>query len=158
MSSWGWRPQRTMGIWRHGAGWMRPFVAAAPWLTLILLLIMLHFTSGTLTSAKGVLFDLPAPGLSEGEATDLVALAMMRSHETIVFFDDARYMLDDPASVRTFGDHLAQRISQRGQNTLLVLADRRVPGGTLMDLAAVARRSGARRVLFAEKHGDKQQK
>ena len=154
MSAWGWRPQHTMGIWRHGAGWMRPFVAAAPWLTVITLLLMLFFAAGTLTSAKGVLFDLPGPGLAEGEATDLVALVMPRSHETLVFFDDARYVFDDPASVATFGDQLAERIAQRRAKTLLVLADRRVPGGALMDIASVAKKSGAERILFAEKHAE----
>ena len=151
MSAWGWRPQHSMGIWRHGAGWMRPFVAAAPWLTVMLLLLMLYVASGTMTLAKGVLFDLPGHGLADGEATDLVAIAMPRPHETLLFFDDARYVFDDPSSVRTFGDHLAERISQRGKKTLLVLADRRIPGGALMDIASVAKRSGAERVLFAAK-------
>ena len=154
MSAWGWRPQHSMGIWRHGAGWMRPFVAAAPWLTVLLLVLMLNVASGTLTSAKGVVFDLPGPGLADGEATSLVALAMPRAHETLVFFDDARYVFDDPASVRTFGDDLAERISRHGKKTLLVLADRRVPGGVLMDIASVARISGAERILFAEKHAE----
>ena len=40
MTDWRWRPERTMGIWRHGAGWLRPFVAAAPYVTVGLLLLM----------------------------------------------------------------------------------------------------------------------
>ena len=25
MSPWGWTPERTLGIWRYGAIWLRPF-------------------------------------------------------------------------------------------------------------------------------------
>lgn len=154
MSAWGWRPQRTMGIWRHGAGLMRPFVASAPWLTVIVAVMMLYFTANTLTIAKGVVFELPDAGLSEGESTDLVALVMTRSHETLVFFNDARYVFEDAASVQTLEEHLREQIDRRKRKSLLVLADRRVSGGVLMSLAATAKKSGAERILFAEKHGD----
>ena len=151
MSPWGWTPERTSGIWRHGAGWLRPFSAAVPWITVLLLLLMLHFASNTLTSAKGTLFDLPDAGLAEGEATGLVALAIPHAHETLVFFDDSRYVLDDAASMRAFGEHLSERVSLSESKTLLVLADRRIRGGDLMNLAAVAKKGGAAKILFAQK-------
>ena len=151
MSPWGWTPERTPGILRHGAVWMRPFAAAAPWITVLLLLLMLHVVSGTLTSAKGTLFDLPDAGLAEGEATGLVALAIPHAHETLVFFDDSRYVLDDAASMCAFGEHLSERVARSESKTLLVLADRRIHGGDLMDLAAVAKKGGAAKILFAQK-------
>ena len=151
MSPWGWTPERTLGIWRYGARWLRPFSAAVPWLTLLVLLMMLKFVSNTMTAAKGTLFELPDTGLSEGEATGLVALAIPHAHETLVFFDDSRYVLDDASSVRALGEHLAERVSRSESKTLLVLADRRVHGGDLMDIAAVAKRGGAAKVLFAQK-------
>ena len=150
-TSWGWTPERTLGIWRHGAAWTRPFVAAVPFLTVMLLLLMLHFVSGTLTSAKGVLFDLPDAGLADGETTELVALVMPISHETLVFFDDSRYLLGDEASMRAFGENLSLRTEKSPTKTLLVLADRRVGGGELMRLASVARSNNVERLLFAEK-------
>ena len=151
MSPWGWTPERTQGIWRHGSGWLRPFAAAVPWVTVLLLLLMLHIVGGTLTSAKGTLFDLPAAGLAEGEATGLVALAIPHAHETLVFFDDSRYVLDDAASMRVFCEHLSERVARSESKTLLVLADRRIHGGDLMDLAAVAKKGGAAKILFAQK-------
>ena len=151
MSPWGWTPERTSGIWRHGAGWLRPFAAAVPWVTVLLLLLMLHVASGTLTYAKGTLFGLPDAGLAEGEATGLVALAIPHAHETLVFFDDSRYVLDDAASMRAFGAHLSERVARSESKTLLVLADRRIRGGDLMDLAAVAKKGGAAKILFAQK-------
>ena len=154
MSPWGWTPERNLGIWRHGAGWLRPFVAAVPWLTVLVLLIMLYVASGTLTAAKGTLFDLPDAGLADGEATGLVALAIPHAHETLVFFDDSRYVLDDAASMRAFGEHLSERVRQSEPKTLLVLADRRIHGGDLMDIAAAAKMSGATKVLFAQKRSE----
>ena len=140
-----------MGIWRHGAGWLRPFVAAAPYVTVGLLLLMLYMVGGTLTAEKGLLFDLPEGEAGEGAQTDLVALVMPLRRETVVFFDDSRYVLGDAASLRSFGEQLEDRIAGRESKALLVLADRRVTGGELMALASVARQSGAARILFAAK-------
>jgi biopolymer transport protein ExbD len=143
-----------MGIWRHGAGAMRPFVAAAPWLTVLILVLMLHVLSGTLTSAKGLLVDLPSHGLSDGERTELVAIITQRQHETLIFFNDARYIFDEPSSVQTFKEHLTEQFARHKNKSLLVLADRRVPTGTLMHFASVAKFSGAERLLFAEKQAE----
>ncbi len=151
MSPWGWSPERTQGIWRYGAPWMRPFAAAVPWLTIGLLLLMMHFVGGTFTSAKGVLFDLPEAGLAEGEATELVALVMPMPHETLVFFDDSRYVLGDASSAAALREHLAERLGRTANRTMLVLADRRVSGGELMKFATIARKGGVSKVLFAER-------
>jgi biopolymer transport protein ExbD len=120
----------------------------------LLLVLQFHLSGGTFTTAKGVLFDLPAPGIAEGESTDLTALMMAMPLKTLVFFDDSRYILGDDASVKAFGEHLAERIGKTENKTLLVLADRRVEGGELMKFAAVVRRHGVSRVLFAEKKSE----
>lgn len=151
MSPWGWKPQRTEGIWRYGVPAMRPFVIAAPWLTMLLLLLLFYLIGGTLTSARGALFELPDTGIAEGEATGLVALVMPVEHETLVFFDDARYLLGDESSADTLAAHLTDRMSKTARKTLLVLADRRVAGGDLMRVADLAKRAGASKILFAEK-------
>ncbi len=148
---WNWTPERTLGIWRHGAPWLRPVAAAAPYVTVVLLLLMLHIAGGALAAAKGVLFDLPDAGLVDGAATKLVALMLPRDHETLVFFDDSRYVLADETSLRALGENLSARTERDESKTLLVLADRRVSGGDLMKFAAVARRNGVARILFAGK-------
>ena len=153
---WGWQPKRAQGIWRHGAEWMRPFVSAVPYVTVGLLLLMFHVIGGTLTLTKGILFDLPANGIGEGEVTDMVAMVMPMRHETILFFDDSRYILNDVASVRAFGEHLAERTGNSNK-TLLVLADSRVAGGDLMKLAGIARSNGVAKILFAEKRAEVQE-
>ncbi len=147
-------PERTQGIWRHGALCLRPLAAAAPFLSVLLLVLQFHLAGGTFTTAKGVLFDLPSPGIAEGEKTDLTALMMAMPRETLVFFDDSRYILGDESSLKVFGEHLAERAGKTENKTLLVLADRRVAGGELMKFAAAAKRHGVRRVLFAEKKAE----
>ena len=154
MSQWGWTPARNLGIWRYGAGWSRPIAAAIPYLTVCLLLIMMHMVGGTMTSCRGVLFDLPDGALSDGEASELVALVMPVQHETMIVFDDARYLLGDAASMRSFGEDLSGSVERRTGKSLLILADRRVSAGHLMEVVSAAKRSGVGKVLLAGKRED----
>ena len=151
MSQWGWTPARNLGIWRYGAGWSRPIAAAIPYLTVCLLLIMMHMVGGTMTSCRGVLFDLPDGAQTDGEVSELVALVMPVQHETMIVFDDARYLLGDAASMRSFGEDLSGSVERRTGKSLLILADRRVSTGHLMEVVLAAKRSGVGKVLLAGK-------
>ena len=154
MSQWGWTPARNLGIWRYGAGWSRPIAAAIPYLTVCLLLIMMHMVGGTMTSCRGVLFDLPDGAQTDGEASELVALVMPVQHETMIVFDDARYLLGDAASMRSFGEDLSGSVERRTGKSLVILADRRVSTGHLMEVVSTAKRSGVGKVLLAGKRED----
>ena len=154
MSQWGWTPARNLGIWRYGAGWSRPIAAAIPYLTVCLLLIMMHMVGGTMTSCRGVLFDLPDGAQTDGEVSELVALVMPVQHETMIVFDDARYLLGDAASMRSFGEDLSGGVERRTGKSLLILADRRVSAGHLMEVVSTAKRSGVGKVLLAGKRED----
>ena len=157
MTPWNWKPERAQGVWRTGPVWLRPFLAAVPWITVFLLVLMFHMVGGTLASSEGVLFDLPdSSGLRDGEPAALVALVMPMPRETLVFFDDGRYALGDESSVSALGSHLEERAAKTDRKTLLVLADRRVAAGELMKLSGIARRSGIDRILFAEKRAGKE--
>ena len=151
MSQWGWTPARNLGVWRYGAGWSRPIAAAIPYLTVMLLLLMMHMVGGTLTSYRGVLFDLPDGDRTDGEASGLVALVMPVQHETMIMFDDARYLLGDAASMRSFGEDLAGSTERREGKSLLILADRRVSAGQLMEVVSAAKRSGVGKIMLASK-------
>ena len=154
MSQWGWTPVRNLGLWRYGAGWSRPIAAAIPYLTVCLLLIMMHMVGGTMTSCRGVLFYLPDGALSDGEASELVALVMPVQHETMIVFDDARYLLGDAASMRSFGEDLSGSVARRTGKSLLILADRRISTGHLMEIVSAAKRSGVGKILLAGKRED----
>lgn len=151
MSPWNWRPERTQGVWRHGSLSLRPLVASAPWITIGLILLMFWVIGGTIVSAKGVLFDLPEENLAEGEPSGPVALIVPIPHETLVFFDDSRYLMSDPNSMGALSEHLNDISPRLDGKPLLVLADRRVANGEIMKFAALARKNGIRKVLFAEK-------
>jgi len=151
---WGWSRRSHDGRMRRGGDWFRPFVAAVPWVTLGVLLLMLHLISGTLTRAEGVLFDLPEAGMRDGVATKLVALVLPVPRETLVFFDDTRYVLGDEQSASALADALSDRSSKLSETSILVLADRRVAVGELMKFAGIATKSGLRKILFAEKRDE----
>lgn len=157
MSPWGWSPERTQGIWRYGTPGIRPLVAGAPWITLGFLLLEFYLVGGSLVTAKGVVFDLPETNLGEGEVTGAVALIVPTARDRLVFFDDARYVLGDPNSMSAFAEHLSDIVSRAESKNLLVLADRRTPGGELMAFASLARKSGVQKVLFAEKRSENEE-
>ena len=152
MSPWGWSPGRSLGIWRHGAVWLKPACAAVPFLTVGLLLVHLRFVSGVLSVSEGTLFDLPDAAPTDAVSDESpVALMMSMPRETLVFFDDTRYLMGEDASMRALGEQLSNRFSRREEKTLLVLADRRVACGEMMRLAALAKANGVARILFADK-------
>lgn len=155
--SWGWRPARPEGVWKHGCRWAKPFTAAAPWITLALLLALFGLVEGRLTSAPGVIFDLPKHTTGESAVPGLmvVVVPVMRQgsamRETLVLFDDARYSLMDDVSVDSFRERLSERAAADATGTLLVLADARISAGQMMLLADIAREAGVSHVQFAEK-------
>ena len=157
MSQWGWTPARNLGVWRYGAGWIRPVAAAIPYLTVGLLLLMMQMIGGTLTAYRGVLCDLPDGEFADGASQGMVALVMPVQRETMVVFDDVRYLLGDAASMRSFAESLADSTERREGKSLLILADRRVSTGHLMEVVSAAKRSGVSRVLLAGKRGGSEQ-
>ena len=157
MSQWGWTPARNLGVWRYGAGWIRPIAAAIPYLTVGLLLLMMQMIGGTLTAYRGVLFDLPDGEFADGDSQGMVALVMPVQRETMVVFDDVRYLLGDAASMRSFAESLADSTERREGKSLLILADRRVSTGHLMEVVSAAKRSGVSKVLLAGKRGGSEQ-
>lgn len=154
MSEWGWTPERNLGIWRHGAGWLKPVMAAVPFVTVGLLLLMLYFVSGTMASSRGVLFDLPVGAFTDAEKTSLVAYVMPMSRETTVFFDDSRYQLGDASSMRNFRESLVDSLSRSDDKTLLLMSDRRISAGNLMELMTMARECGVTKVFVAGRRNE----
>ena len=151
-SEWGWSSRSTGAASHHDIAWLRPFVAAAPWITLAILVLMMSLLGGTLAIREGVLFDLPDSGLGEGESTALVALMLPMAHETLVFFDDARFVFGDAQSMDSFREQLSERAAKLKERTLLVLADRRISAGEIMRFASIAKSGGMGHILFAERH------
>ncbi len=150
--NWNWRTAREASPSRTKLGDWRPFVEAVPYIAVLILFLLLYLLSGTLSSAKGVMFDLPTADAVDRANISLAALVMPTAKETLVFFDDARYVLEDEASMDSFANQLANRVSTAETPSFLILADKHVTGGDLMRLAALARRSGVKKFFFATKN------
>lgn len=127
---------------------------AVPWITVLVLALMLYMLAGTLTRSEGVLFELPEKGLGDAAETRLVAVMFPQRHDTLVFFDDVRYVLGDSAQNGRLGEQLAEGMRKTGSKTLLILADARVPVGDMMQFASIARANGIEKLFFANKRGE----
>ena len=138
--------------------WLRYLSQIAPWLTLVLVIIMFIFLHGTLSPAPATGFSLPDPGSADSAKPGMVALLLPgdmgggQTEGTLVFFDDARYLLSDPASVDEFAGRLSDRSVETRCDTLTLMADRRVPVGDVMQVMAVARSRRIAHVQLAEKN------
>ena len=138
--------------------WLRYLSQTAPWLTLVLVIIMFIFLHGTLSPAPATGFDLPDAGSADSAQPGMVALLLPgdmgggQEEGTLVFFDDARFTLSDPSSASALRRSLEERVATAQHPALLLLADRRVPSGDLMNLTGLVRSAGVRHVQIAEKH------
>ncbi|MCQ2367614.1 MAG: biopolymer transporter ExbD [Kiritimatiellae bacterium] len=133
---------------------MKNLSIISAWLSVVFLLVMIWMIGGTFTSAKGVLFDLPAYGANEGDSSALVAVVFPSARETLVFVDDARYQIDDESSLERFESHLREVASRQANRSLILMVDKRVPTDELMKLASVAKRAGIVRILIAERKAE----
>lgn len=128
----------------------------APWLTLVLLVVMFAFLYNSLAPAPAVAFDLPEGGAADSVDTGLVALLIPAdgdgaSEGALVFFDDARYVLSEMTGADEFAARLGERAASKKCATLTLLADRRASAGDVMKIMAIARTAGMTRVQLAEK-------
>ena len=156
-TGWNWRRNAWEGIWKYGPKWMRYLSVASPWISLALAVSMFAIVSGRYASSQGVVFDLPEGSVVEGSPASMLAIMLPvqrdadGGEETILFFDDARYLPSDPSSLDTFREALSARAERDKRGTLLLMADRRVAGGEIMRIMELARESGVKHVMIAEK-------
>ena len=139
------------------SSWFRYLSQTAPWLTLLLLVAMMSLLLGVTAPVGTLGFDLPESGSADSVKAGLVAFLTLgdaggvQAESTLVFFDDARYELSDPAGSEDFAARLAERSAETKCDTLTLLADRRIPTGDLMRVVAIARSRRIAHVQIAEK-------
>ena len=137
--------------------WFRYLSQLAPWITLILLVVMFSFLQGALAPVPSLAFDLPEAGAADSAQPGLVALLLPGDAEganaegTLVFFDDARYVLSDSVGADEFAGRLEARAMETKCGTLILLADRRVSVGDVMQVMAIAKSKRLAHVQLAEK-------
>jgi biopolymer transport protein ExbD len=131
------------------------FLQIVPWVDFGVVMLLFLALSQRLTLRPGVMFDLPRAAFREGlhRGPSLVMISAQRAQgaETLIFFDDVRYQLDEPANVEVLRAELARAALRPAGRQLLLLADRRVPHGDVVTLVNLARAVGVQRVNVAVK-------
>ena len=139
------------------SAWFRYLVQTAPWLTVLLIVALFIFLQGALAPIPSLLFDLPDSAAADSTQPGLVALLIPGDIEgagtdgTLIYFDDARYVLSDQTSLEEFSNRLGDRAVETKCGVLTLLADRRVPAGDLMKVMSLAKTRRLLHVQLAEK-------
>jgi biopolymer transport protein ExbD len=124
-------------------------IGAAPWLNLLLLMVMFGLFQSTFVLRPGFVMRLPEAAFSDGtigKAVIAVVVAVEPSGKhrggEAIFFDDLRYevgVADDAEKLKTA---FSRRVREHPGETLVVQADDRVDHGTVMWMVGVAHTVG----------------
>ena len=141
-------------IYRFGGPWAQAFSFTVPWINAIVLVLLLVMVHRKIAVTPGVMFDLPQAPLREGSHTTMTAMMIPVGSEnrpggqdTLVFFDDDRFLTSDTQQWAALSARLREIAAHNQQDgTLLLLADKRVSHGDVMNFVNLARESGVKRV------------
>lgn len=160
MRRWGWSMKRPDRLGKKSLPmWLRALSAAVPWITVLVLFLMITKIDGLFFLDRGTLIEL-SPGAGDVSRCNAVAYMFYTDEGPLVFFDDTRYVLNNQSQMDKFTRQLANRISyvpaSDGEGgvagpTLLLLVDRRISVEEQMSVIRIARKSGIARVMLAEK-------
>ena len=153
---WGkWRSETLRNRFTRGGWGGRALFAAAPWISLLLLAVLLLVVGNRILVQPGVLFDLPrAPfreGMRYGLTAVMIPVARTNGQETLVFFDDEPFDLGVAARQELLAARIRSRVSLEPRREILLLADRRIPHGDVMTVVNLAREAGVNRVNVSTK-------
>ena len=153
---WGkWRSETLRHRYTRGGWGGRALFAAAPWLNLVLLVVLLVEVNKQILVQPGVVFDLPrAPfreGMRYGLSAVMIPVARTNGQETLVFFDDEPFALGVTNRQEQLAVRIRERVALEPRREILLLADRRIPHGDVMTVVNLAREAGVSRVNVATK-------
>jgi len=153
---WGkWRSETLRNRFTRGGWGGRALFAAAPWLNLVLLVVLLRDVGDRILLRPGVVFDLPlAPfreGMHYGLTAVMIPVARTNGLETLVFFDDEPFDLGVTARQEQLAARIRNRVALEPRREILLLADRRIPHGDVMTVVNLAREAGVSRVNVSTK-------
>jgi biopolymer transport protein ExbD len=121
----------------------------APWLNLILLLLLFGLIERRLILHPAINIQLPRITFTDGIQSSMIMVLLARPtptpnvYQEIVFFDSKRYLVKDKTEMQRLQESLAHASKiHREPPPLLILADERVSHGTIMRLCEMAREVG----------------
>ena len=131
-------------------------VSAAPWINVLLLIVLFALIESRLALQPGVVVDLPRAPFHEGTpASGPVAVILSVSgiqpgtRENVVFFDDERFLMSNARQMENLKKAMAERMRRQSDATLIIQSDRRVPHGSVVAIVNLAMDAGALRVNMA---------
>ncbi len=155
--SWSRLIRRHRSIYRFGGVWAQALLASVPWIDALIVVVLLLAVNQRMVVSPGVLFDLPRAQLREGMHAGLTALMISVARdlpgadETLVFFDDDRYLTQDAEQMSVLSERVKSRVALGVRRDMLLLADKRVPHGDVVRFVNAVREAGVQRVNVAEK-------
>ncbi len=155
--SWSKLVRRHRNVYRFGGVWAQSLLASVPWINVIIIIVLLLAVNQRMVVSPGVVFDLPHAALREGTHAGLTALMIAVARdvpggdETLIFFDDDRYVAQDADQMVLLSERVKGRVALSANRELLLLADKRVPHGDVMRFVNAMREAGVQRVNVAEK-------
>ncbi|MDA3925449.1 MAG: biopolymer transporter ExbD [Kiritimatiellae bacterium] len=142
---------------RFGNRRYQNFSGGIPWIDAIIIIVLLLAVNNRLTIVPGMVFELPSAPLRGGTHDTLTAVMVpvvediRRGSETLVFFDDERFSMNDEELLRHLSDKVRNRIQASSNHDLVLLADKNIPHGDVIRFVNIVREAGIRRVNVGEK-------
>ena len=126
------------------------FLTIAPWVDALIVALFFVLLQGQLLLQPGVRVDLPRipfhEGAAYGQRLVLMSTETQTGRESVVFFDDERFVLSLPRQVEQLRERLSLHARRGGQRQLLLHADERAPHGDVVQVVNLVRESGITRV------------
>ena len=150
-----WTPDRLRQKYFPRSRLVQGLVSGAPWVNLVLLMVMFLALERRVLLQPGVVVDLPSAAFSDGSPPGLVAVILHASGmpdkpaREIVFFEDERFFTDSTEQMENLRRALEKQLREKPEARLVILADRRVPHGTVVGVVNLARQAGLRSVNVA---------
>ena len=142
---------------RFSNRWFNNFSSVIPWIDVIIIIVLLLVVNNRLTIIPGIVFDLPSAPLRGGTHNALTAVMIPvvqdinSGSETLVFFDDERFSMNDEELSVRLSDKVRNRIQASSNHDMLLLADKNIPHGDVIRFVNIVREAGVRRVNVGEK-------
>lgn len=126
------------------------FLTIAPWIDMLIVALFFVLLQGQLLLQPGIQVDLPQvpfrEGAAYGQTLVLMSAETAAGRESVVFFDDERFVVGIPRQMELLEDVLSLHARRGGQRQLILHADARVPHGDVVQVINLVREAGIARV------------
>lgn len=130
----------------------RGFVSAVPWINAGAIFVLVILLSNGVLVVPGTVVELPQENVTEGMLRGQFMLLMPvergGTEQTLLFFDEERYVLSDEEQMRRFAGRVRTGVKNKEVN---LLADRKICQGEVMQVVQILKKSGVKRVNIVEK-------